>query len=293
MTAYLVHVAALISIYAVAGVAVGVLVGWVGMVSVGHAALVGIGAYGAALSALRFHVPFPLSLLAGMAAAVLVGVLVTPPLLRLRGDSFILGTIALQIIVFGVLNNLVGITGGPMGLPGVPPMVPPRWSCAPLANLGLILLALGISLLVAWRLAHSPYGRICVSVRDDAIFAQSLSRVPAYYRSRTFWLSAAIAGLAGGLYAHFATFIDPSSFTLDEALFLFAIVAVGGADSVWGPVIGAAILLSIPEALRFIGLPPGVVGNVRQVIYGVFLVLFMLLRPQGVVGRWVIGESEQ
>ena len=105
-----------------------------------------------------------------------------------------------------------------------------------------------------------------------------------------FTVSAALAASAGSLYAHYITYIDPSSFTVMESILVISMVIIGGAGSRWGPVIGAVVLVILPEALRFLGLPIGVAANLRQVIYGIVLVAVMMFRPQGLVGRYGFGR---
>ena len=107
-----------------------------------------------------------------------------------------------------------------------------------------------------------------------------------------FSLSAAIAAVSGGIYATYITFIDPSSFTLMESVFIICIVIVGGSGSFWGPVVGAVLLVTLPELLRLLGLPSSISGNIRQLLYGGMLVAFMLLRPGGIAGDDVFGKDE-
>ena len=140
------------------------------------------------------------------------------------------------------------------------------------------------------RLASSPFGRVLRSIREDEPFAASLGKNTLRFKVTAFAVSAALAASAGGLYAHYNTYIDPSSFTVMESILVVSMVIVGGAGSLWGPVIGAVVLVSLPEALRFVGLPVSVAANVRQILYGGLLVIMIMFRPRGLVGTYVFGR---
>ena len=108
----------------------------------------------------------------------------------------------------------------------------------------------------------------------------------AAFKIKVFMISSALAAVAGVLYATYISYIDPNSFTIMESIFIISIVIIGGAGSLWGPVVGSAVLVSLPEILRFIGLPNAVAANLRQIMYGALLVICMLWRPQGLVGKY-------
>ena len=147
-----------------------------------------------------------------------------------------------------------------------------------------LLLAVGVMFLVR-NLQHSPYGRMLKAIRSDDLAVQSLGRNTTNLKSMAFFISAAFSGLAGLLYASYVSYIDPTSFTIDESIFIITALFIGGVGSkVWGPVLGAAVVVILPELLRFVGLPDAVAANLRQIIYGLTLIILMFVSPQGLLG---------
>jgi len=199
----------------------------------------------------------------------------------------VLATFAFQVIAFGVMNNWIGLTGGPMGLPGIPQ--PTIFGVVISSHAQFLVLAAGFAVIAALlvrRLVRSPFGRVLKAIREDEVFAQSLGKNVMLYKLQVFAIGGGLAAVAGALYAHYITFIDPSSFTVTESIFILAMVIVGGSGSIAGSVVGAVLLVSLPEALRFVGMPSSVAANVRQMLYGGLLVVFMMFRPQGILGEF-------
>ena len=124
------------------------------------------------------------------------------------------------------------------------------------------------------------------AIREDEVFAKAHGKNTLYFKVTAFAVSAALAAMAGSLYAHYITYIDPTSFTVMESILIISMVIIGGAGSTWGPLVGAFVLVTLPEALRFIGLPSAVAANLRQIIYGSLLVIMMMFRPRGLVGKY-------
>ena len=123
------------------------------------------------------------------------------------------------------------------------------------------------------------------AIRTDELSAKALGRNTVRLKAWAFFISAAFAGVAGLLYASYLNYIDPSSFTLDESIFIITALFIGGIGSrVWGPVVGAAVVVVLPVLLRFVGLPDTVAANLREVIYGIVLIVLMFIRPQGLLG---------
>jgi len=284
---YLLHVLILIAIYSILSVSLNLISGYAGLLSVAHAALFGVGAYIAALLALHFHLNFLLGLICAAVGAGMVSLLVAAPSLRIHDDYFVLATFAFQVIAFSIMNNWVALTGGPMGLPGIPQ--PTILGFAITSHVQFFVLAVvlaGFAVLLTRRLVRSPFGRVLKAIREDEIFAQSLGKNVTKYKLQVFMIGGALAAIAGALYAHYITFIDPTSFTVQESIFMLAIVIVGGSGSIAGSVVGAILLVVLPEALRFLGLPSSIAANVRQIVYGALLVAFMMFRPQGILGEF-------
>jgi branched-chain amino acid transport system permease protein len=284
---YLLHVLILIGIYVILSVSLNLIAGYTGLLSIAQAAFYGVGAYIAALMALNLQSSFLVNMVCAVILSGLVGALVGIPSLRIHDDYFVIASFAFQIITFSVLNNWVSFTGGPMGLPGIPHPVIFGWRVS--SHLGFLLLVgccCALTMWVSQRLVYSPFGRVLQAIREDEVLAQAAGKNVPAYKVTVFVIGAGMAAVAGVMYAYYFSFIDPSSFTVGESIFIISIVIIGGAGSLWGPVIGAVVLVTLPELLRFLGLPASVAANLRQIIYGSLLVVFMLWRPQGLVGKF-------
>lgn len=284
---YLLHIIILIGIYVVLAESLNLIVGYTGLLSIAHAAFYGVGAYVVALMALKLGSPFILNIVCAVIISGLLGGLVGIPSLRIKDHYFVIATFAFQIIVFSILNNLVSFTGGPMGLSGIPQPVILGWHVS--SHWDFLLLVGILSALVCSvcrRIAQSPYGRVLMAIREDEIFTLSTGKNVAFYKVSVFILGSGMAAIAGALYAHYISFIDPTSFTVMESIFIISIVIIGGAGSLWGPVIGAIVLVMLPEILRFVGMPSSVAANIRQILYGGALVACMMWRPKGLVGNY-------
>lgn len=287
MDVYTIRVIILIGIYIVLTVGANVSIGYTGIVSLAHAAVFGVGAYATALSLVDAHMPFLAALAVGIAAATGISLVVGALSLRLQDDYFVIGTLGLQMIVFAAINNWQEVTRGPFGIPGIPVTNIFGWKLeTPLEFAFLTLICAASSWGLCRRIVGMPFGRVLCAIREDEKFTQSLGKDPAAFKLLACAVSGAAAGLAGGLFAVFMTFIDPTSFTLAESVFILSIVIIGGAGSLWGPVLGSVVLVTVPEILRFVGLPGPVAGNVRQILYGALLVAILMIRPQGLVGKY-------
>jgi branched-chain amino acid transport system permease protein len=268
------------------------LAGYTGILSLAQAAFYGIGAYIVALLALQFHSPFLLNMLFAIGGAAFLGAFVGIPSLRIKDDYFVIATFAFQIITFSIMNNWVALTSGPMGLPGIPQ--PELWGIKITTHWQYLILVSGLSVFTYWffaRIVKSPFGRVLKAIREDEVFAMSLGKNVTLYKVKVFMLSAGTAALGGGLYATYITFIDPTSFTVPESIFIISIVIIGGAGNLKGSVLGATVLVALPELLRFIGLPNAIAANIRQMLYGGLLVAFMLWCPKGFLGEYAFKED--
>ena len=222
-----------------------------------------------------------------MLVAAVVSLAVSLPSLRLHEDYFVVATFGFQMILFSVFNNWMEVTRGPLGIPGIPQPVILGWEVD--SQLEFVVLATGLAIIaywVVWRITTSPFGRVLHAIREDELFAKSLGKNSLRFKVTVCAVSAALAASAGGLYAHYITYIDPTSFTVMESILILSMVIIGGAGSLWGPLIGAVVLVTLPEALRFVGLPSSVAANLRQILYGALLVVMMMFRPRGLVGTY-------
>jgi branched-chain amino acid transport system permease protein len=284
---YLLHILIVGAIFAILAVSLDLLTGQSGLLSIAQAAFYGIGAYVSALLTVHAGMPFLVGIVAGMASAVVVSFVVSLPSLQLRGDYFVIGTFGCQVVLFSILNNWKGVTRGPLGIAGIGRPVILGWR-VDLQWEFLVLAAvfMAFAYLVVWRIITSPFGRVLHAIREDEVFAKALGKNTLHFKVIACAVSAALAAMAGSLYAHYITYIDPTSFTVMESILIISMVIIGGAGSLWGPLVGAFVLVALPEALRFIGLPSAVAANLRQIIYGSLLVIMMMFRPQGLVGKY-------
>ena len=284
---YSFHFLNMICLYVILGLSLNLVLGYSGMLSLCHAAFYGIGAYASTLLMVKLGWPF----FGAMAAAVVIGGLfayaISIPSIRFHGDFFVLATLGFQMITYSILLNWTEFTNGPYGIGSIPrpSIFGFEMASPPLFFILAILFAASIFLIV-WRLTSVPYGRTLQAVRDDEISALSLGKNVTGFKRSAFTIAGALAAVAGALFAGYASYIDPTSFTLDESVFILCVVIIGGAGNLRGPIIGAVVLVILPELLRFVGLPDSRAANLRQIIYGLLIVLMMRFRPQGIAGQY-------
>lgn len=284
---YILHILILINIYIILVISLDLIAGYTGLLSISHAAFYGIGAYATALLSIHFQTNFLFNMLFGIVGAAVLGAIIAFPSLRIHDDYFVIATFGFQMIVYSIFNNWVDLTRGPLGIPGIPVAslfgfnIDNHWKFLILSAIFAFL-----AYLLLHKLVNSPYGRVLKAIREDEVFAQSLGKNVNSYKIQVFIIGGALASVAGNLYAHYVTFIDPTSFTILESILVISMVIIGGAGSLRGPAIGAVVLVILPEALRFVGLPSSVAANLRQIFYGSLLVLMMLYRPQGLIGEF-------
>lgn len=282
---YLLHILVIAGIYIILTLSLNLIVGYTGLPALGHAAFSCIGAYTSSLLALNMGLSPWLGLLIGAFVAALSGIIIGYPAVRLKGDYLALATFGLGVIIYSIAKNWVALTRGPMGLPGIPGFsvfgfqLSGIWSYL-LLVIGFVL----FTIFIIKRIVNSPFGRILRSIREDEIASQAMGKNTNKYKLLVFIIGAFFAGIAGSLYAHYITFIDPSSFTVIESITILLMVIFGGMGRISGSVVGAVILVVFPELLRFIGLPSSIAAPMRQMIYGLLLVLLMIKRPQGIMG---------
>ena len=284
---YILHILVITGIYIILTLSLNLVVGYTGLASLGHIAFACVGAYTSSLLALNFGVTPWLGLLIGACFAGLLGAVISIPSLRLKGDYLALATFGLGVIVYSVAKNWVSLTRGPMGLPGVPGF---RVGWLQLSEIWqyliLVIIFVFLTYFVIRRVVGSPFGRILRGIREDEIATMAMGKNVNKHKVLVFIIGAFFAGIAGSLYAHYITFIDPSSFTVMESITVLLMVVFGGMASLAGSFVGAAILVIFPELLRFLGMPSSIAAPLRQMIYGLLLIILMVLRPQGVLGKY-------
>lgn len=284
---YLINLAILFCIYGTLALSLNMVVGMAGLVSLAQAAFYGIGAYAAAIGMTKLGLGFFSTLLLGMLANGILAFVVGKILSRFQGDYYAIVSAGLSVIVFSVLLNWKDLTNGPLGIFGIPkPEIGSFRLVSNFSYLVLCLAAVALSCGIYVLFDRSSFGRTLKALRED----EQLTRLQGYntkhFKSIVFVVSAMMSGIAGAMFASYISFIDPSTFQLKEGIFLFTIIIVGGLSSAKGSIAGALILISLPEVLRFIGLPYETAAQLQQIIYGALLVLMMILRPQGLFGKY-------
>ena len=300
-TGFAITLGTVFAIWAVLAVSLNLVVGFTGLLSVGHIGFFGIGAYtvailtsNAAYEQLRteaiptFGWPFFAALPVGIVLAGLTAIAVGVVFNRFRDDIFVLVSFGFAVICFNVFLNARAVTRGAFGIHEVAKPAVGGWVFDDeLAFLALALVFLAIVVLVSWFIVTSSFGRVLTAIREDERAAEVFGYRVTHYKLAVWVVSAMMAAAAGGLFASWTTFIDPNSFILLESILLVSIVILGGLATIWGSLLGAMVFVLLEEGMRFLPfLPDEYVGQARQVILGVLLVLLMLFRPQGLLGRY-------
>lgn len=279
-----------ILVYAIAGLGLMVLAGFTGLVSLGHAAFLGVGAYAQA-NLVGLGVPFPLALLASGALAACVGVLVGLPALRVKGIYLAIATLALGFIVEEVLARWESVTGGNSGMLVKSPALF-GWELRSAEALYYVSLVVCILVtLGVLNLLRSSTGRAFIALRDSEVSAQSMGIHLARYKTLSFAISAGIVGLAGGLYAHMLRFLSPEQFSIVQSIDLLLLVVIGGLGSVHGAFLGAIFIITMPQLISltkdFLPAAIGQATGLQAVVFGAVLIAFVLFEPMGMYGRWL------
>lgn len=278
LSPYIMRIIIISGIYIILATSLNLLTGFTGQVSLGHAAFYGIGAYASAILTINYDLPFLITAIFGGLFAAFFGFLLGLPTLRLEGTYLSIVTLGFCEIARIVELNWMSLTRGPMGIPGIPsPKIFGFIIDQDNEYFYLIFILAAITIIVVNNIINSRIGRALISIKEDELASEAMGVNVLNYKVIAFTLSAFFAGIAGSFYAHYATFIDPQSFTFDESIQILSMVILGGMGSIPGTIIGAIVLVAIPEFLRDL-------QEYRMLIYGVILVVMMLIRPQGIFG---------
>ncbi len=289
------------AIWSILSVSLNLVLGFTGLLSVGHIGFFGIGAYATAIltsdpayEQLRteaiptfgwpFFAALPVSVLVAGLVAMAVGVAFN----RFRDDIYVLVSFGFAIIVFNVFLNWRSLTRGAFGIHEVARPEIGGWVLDGEFEFMLFVLAfLALIMLIAWFIVTSSFGRVLTAIREDEEAIEVFGYRATHYKLAVWVISAMMAGLAGGLFSSWTSFIDPNSFILLESILLVAIVILGGLATIWGSLLGAMAFVLLEEGMRFLPFVPlEFIGQARQAVLGILLVLLMLFRPQGLVGRY-------
>jgi branched-chain amino acid transport system permease protein len=288
MPPYLLQVLCLAGINVTLAVSLNLINGFTGQFSIGHAGFMAIGAYASAYftvtfgNALRGVLGFLpafaqdgavllVALAIGAVLASIAGFFVGVPSLRLRGDYLAIVTLGFGEII-GVMILNIDAVGGARGYSGIPK----------LANFFWIYAFAGLTILVVHRIVHSSFGRTLVAIREDEIAAEAMGVHTTRAKVISFVVSSAMAGVAGGLFAHYLMYINVRSFTFLKSFEIIIMIVIGGLGSITGSVLGAILYISLTEGLREF-------AQYRMVLFSLLLIVLMIVRPQGILGHkeWV------
>jgi len=269
----------LVCINIILAVSLNLSAGFLGQLILGHAAFMSVGAYTAAIFTMRMGITndmgivgtlgfFAALILGGLAAAV-SGIIIGVPALRLRGDYIAIITLGFGLIVQSILLSLRNITGGAQGLTRIPR----------LTTFGIAFFVMVFTVVVLVCLIRSRHGRAMIAIREDEIAAEASGISTTYYKIFGFTVSAFFAGVAGGLFAHWAGILEPQNFGFQRSVELLVIVVLGGMGSFTGAIVAAVVLTLLPELLRQF-------QNYRMLVYSILLIAMMIFRPKGLMGTY-------
>lgn len=273
ISAYYLQIIILAGINTIMAASLNLITGYTGQLSIGHAAFMSVGAYASALATLKLGFPFILSLIFGALVAAFFGILIGIPTLKLKGDYLAIATLGFGEIVRIVFLNLE-ITGGAVGLRGIPKDTTLLW----------VIIAVLVMFFILNRILNSRVGRALIAVREDETAAESMGINTTYYKTLAFGVGAFFAGIGGGLFSHYFRYIHPNSFGFMRSIEHLCMVVLGGLGNMWGAMLGAVALTTIPEFLR-------ASADYRQLFYGAILVIMMRVRPEGLIGEKISGKN--
>ena len=276
---YFIQLLTLISIYAIAALALNLAMGFTGLINLGHMVFFGIGAYLSALLTLG-GVPWYFSIvIAGIASSVL-GITMMAITARLKGDYFAMVTLGLVFIFISVSRNWIEVTRGALGLPGVPKILSNNFHYA-LLTVGIATLCV----LILHKIINSETGKIFQAIRDDEIAAKILGKNTYFYKMLSMAISTFFGGIAGSMFVHQINYVDPTIFNLEFLIFIFTMLIAGGLASLSGSIIGAIVVSASSELLRFVVINPSFVGAFREMLFAIVLLTILLFRPKGILGK--------
>lgn len=285
---YYIGLATVFVIYGILGVSLNLVVGYTGLLSITQAAFFGVGAYTSAIlltrTSLGFFAALPIAIAVTAGVSLLIGVVLS----RFKDDYYALGSFGFNVIIVAALTNWESLTQGAFGIPSIP--VPTLFGHELTGGRFLVLAT--VCLVVVYALANVivqlPFGRVLKAIREDEQAIRVFGYNALLFKLTIFVISAGMAAVAGALLASYVTYIDPPTFDLLESILILLIVIFGGLANLRGSLLGALILVLLPEALRFVGFPPDLAPQMRELIYGLVLILLMLFRPQGLLGEYKI-----
>ncbi len=294
---YVLHLFIYLSIYIIVSLSLNIVVGYCGLLTLAHASYFAVGSYAYALATLRLGWSFLPSMALGVVIAMVLSLAISLPAWRFKGDFFVMVSLAIQALFFSIFLNWANpnvkfgtwrnLTNGTYGISKIPKPAILGIRFDTTGSIAALSLFIALACMVlAWLQLSSPWGRLLKAVRDDELAARGLGKNVRLVKVQAFAVACGMAAIAGGIYASYVSYIDPKTASLDESILMLCMVIVGGVGNFRGPLIGALILLAIPEILRSIDISGVMAGNIRLMAYGLLLVVMMHLRPQGLAGEY-------
>jgi branched-chain amino acid transport system permease protein len=277
-SSYQFHLVTLSAIWAILAVSLNLVMGYAGLLSIAHGALAIIGGYASSLLVIDAGLNFWLALIVGALFAASTGLVLGLLTLRLHGHYFAISTLAFGIVVSIVLDKWTAVTRGPVGVTGIPAPsgLGPLDFTTNRRKYFLIVVALGLTIILVRNLVNAPFGRALKLIRGNELVARSLGVNVVRHKLVAFTVSAAIAGVAGTLYATYINYLHPSDAGLWTSFFILLYVVLGGTGTLWGPVLGTLFVVVIPEQLRWF-------EEYRQLIFGALLIMTIMFLPGGLM----------
>lgn len=278
---YLATVLVLISLYVVLATSYNLVIGYGGLATVAHPIFFAIGAYTTGLLAVHAGTPPVVNVLAGALAAMVASITLAASSLRVSGDYLLIASLGFQLGLLQLIRNL-DVTGGPGGLTAIPSTITGS-TRTPIFLAITLALAIGTTLLIR-AIVRGPYGRAITAMRDEELAFTALGRNAMSMKIVIFAVGCGIAGIAGGVYAYYFQYISPDQFEVLQSAQILTMVVLGGMATPYGPVLGAVLLLAIPQAITFLDLPQNIMAPLQGIIFTALVLLFLFLRPSGLLG---------
>ncbi len=284
---YFYFILSVICVWTILSLAANLVIGYGGLMTLGHVGYLAVGAYTAATLNVLMHVNFFYTIPIAMFVTAVTALVTILPLLRLGAFYFGLATLGLNIVITDVLKNVGPRSPGAEGLFG---LTLPAIMTAGVGRTAIILAITAIAAYLCLQLVRSPFGRSLRAMRDQPDAIESVGKSADRYRITIWTISGALAGLAGALYATTLSYIDPTVFSFLLSFNLLVYIGFGGLASILGSILGPTILIAFGEALRFSGMPSEITGPIQQSLFALLLIFVMVFRRQGLVGKYDFRE---
>lgn len=284
---YIIYILVFVLIYSLVTLSLNLILGWGGLLNLSQPAFLGIGAYSLAIAVKTYHLSMGTGFLIGIGISLVISTIIGLILTKLKSEYYALASLGLMYIFYGVVMNLDKLTKGSLGIGGIPRLGLSLYALSSQYQFFIIVcIAVVMGVWLFSSLVEAPFGRILAAIRDDDEALQHFGYKTYQFKLFAFVLGSIVSAIAGAFLASYLGYISPQLFTFAEAVFLLSIVIIGGMGSTIGVLTGTLLLFLIPEILRFLGLPDESAAQIRQMLYGLFLVISAITLPKGLFGRF-------